>query len=582
MEGAAASIASTDAARAARGRLLFRLGVFAVALAIQGGDALGRYTPYRWLYADGSFYYNILKGLVQHGSLDQGHLHPHTWFNGTLGWNYNLTDDWSNISVGRDGTWYPKHGFLMPVFSIPFYLAFGTLGTLLFNVLCGALAALLAAELAARYTSRWLASLIGIGMAGVPAIVRQAYGYNNDVFYTWLVLATAIEVVDWRWSRAGLFGGLSVLAKVTNVLFLVPFGLWALAVTLHTPGTLWKKDWRPVLRLVGWSCVGIGIVALANWIMFGAPWTTPYQRVLIVHDGQQEIQSHFRLFSRDFAAGLSAIWTQLRETQPAYLLGFAGCLALAWKRRFIPAVAFFLCLALPLLFFAKYAWYREEFLDPSTALAAGPLGALCGLFFAPAAEAEIPARTWRRGLSLLALALGVSALGRGALALADRTVTLSKLVPDPTVTRVFLGDIPCDYFNNQVGRWECSGFDRGQEWCFTGQTLDRFPTFGGIPKAPIDLNPNPNNVPRRIVFTPTWASRLAFAYGIADGPGADAPVDVTVKLGAQEVFRETVQGAGWHELTLPTPAGTRTPLEVDVTGQATPARQFYFDGTLVP
>src|SRR5580704_14226907 len=212
-----------------RARLALRLAVFVIALAIQGGDAAGRYTPNRWLYADGSFYYNILKGLVEHGSLDQGHIHPRTWFNGTLGWNYNLDDAWSNIAVGSDGTWYPKHSFLMPALSIPLYLAFGPIGTLLFNVLCGALTALLAAELASRYTARWMASLIGVGMAGVPAIVRQAYGFNNDVFYTVLVIATAIELTDKRYGWAGLWGGLSFLAKITNVLFLMPFGLWVLA-----------------------------------------------------------------------------------------------------------------------------------------------------------------------------------------------------------------------------------------------------------------------------------------------------------------------------------------------------------------
>jgi hypothetical protein len=154
-------------------------------------------------------------------------------------------------------------------------------------------------------------------------------------------------------------------------------------------------------------------------------------------------------------------------------------------------------------------------------------------------------------------------------------------VPDSDVTTVFLGSIPCDYFNNQVGRWECSGFDRGQEWCFTGQTLDKLPSFNGVQRAPIDLNPNPANQPRRMVFSPEWGAQLVFGYGIADGNGTQTPVELSVRIGAQEVLHETVTGPGWHEVTLPTPAGTHTPLELDVTGQATPARQFYIDGTVI-
>jgi hypothetical protein len=555
--------------RAARIRLASRLVVFCAALLILGGDAAGKYTPNRWLYADGSFYYNILKGVMQNGSLDQGHIHPRTWFNGTLGWNYNLTDDWSNISVGRGGTWYPKHAFLMPLLALPFYLAFGPVGTLIFNVLCGALTALLAAELASRFTARWLASLIGIGMAGVPAIVRQAYGFNNDVFYTVLVVATAIELVDRRDGRAGLWGGFSVLAKITNVIFLLPFGLWVLAT----------RDRRGIARFIGAASVGIGLAAVANWVMFGAPWVTPYQRVLIVHNGVDEIQSHFRLFSRDFSLGLAAIWTQVRQTLPAYLVAFAGCAALAWRKRVAEALVFAAALILPLLFFAKYAWYREEFLDPSFALCAAPLGALGGLLFAPQSEPRASARVWRLGLGTAFAALAVLSLGRGALALADRTLTLAKLVPDSSATQVFLGEVPCDYFNNQVGRWECSGFDRGQEWCFTGQTLDRFPRFGGVERAPIDLNPHPSGQPRRLVFTPIWRRHLVFGFGLSDGSAA-LPVELSVTLGGQEVLRETVSTPGWQTRALDTPAGSRIPLEITVTGQAAPNRQLYVDGEL--
>jgi hypothetical protein len=471
--------------------------------------------------------------------------------------------------VGKDGTWYPKHGFLMPVLAIPFYLAFGPVGTLLFNVLCGALTALLAAELASRYTARWLASLIGIGMAGAPAIVRQAYGFNNDVFYTVLVLATAIALVDRRYGWAGLWGGFSFLAKITNVLFLIPFGLWVLAA----------RDRRAVVRFVGFASIGIGIAALANWVMFGAPWVTPYQRVLIVHNGADEIQSHFRLFSRDFGVGFEALWMQLRRTLPAYLLAFLGCGALAWRKRFVEAVVFALALLLPLLFFAKYSWYREEFLDPAYALCAAPLGALAGLFFRPREEPAIAPRTWKLGLGAAFAALAILSLARGAFALADRTVTLAKLIPDSAVTHVFLGDIPCDYFNNQVGRWECSGFDRGQEWSFTGQTLDRFPRFGGVAKAPIDLDPNPSGQTRRLIFEPTWKKQLVFGFGLADG-ASRIPVDLTVKLGDQVVLHEVVSEPGWQERTLETPVGTRTPLELDVTGEATPNRLLYVDGVL--
>jgi hypothetical protein len=554
-----------------RMRLFWRSLVFVVALLILGADAANRYSPNRWLYADGSFYYNMVRSLVSHGSLDQSHIHPRTWFNGKLGWNYNLTDDWSNISVGRDGTWYPKHAFLMPLLSVPFYLAFGPIGTLFFNVLCGALTALLSAELGTRFTRRPAASLIAIAMTGMPSVVRQAYGFNNDVFYSILVVGTAIYLVDGAVWRAGLVGGFSVLAKITNVLFLLPYAIF-LSFDLRR-----TRDWRPLMRFVIGCSLGIGLAALANWVMFGAPWITAYQRVLIVHDGAQEVQSHFRLFSRDFDTGLAAIWAQLKHNFPAYLLAFAGCVAWAVRRRWAEALTFGLALTLPLLFFAKYSWYREEFLDPCYALCVAPLCALPGLFFPPKAEPATSPRLWKLGLLSGAGMLAAIALVRGAVALATPADSLFALLPEADV---FLGDVPCDYYNNQVDRWECSGFDRGQEWSFTGRTLDRLPVFGGAPRAMIDLNPNPSGQARRLLFRPEWTRRLQLEYGIPDETPAGLPVDFTVKMGDREVFHETVDGPGLHPLALDTASGSRETLELIVSGTATPQRQFYVNGTL--
>ncbi len=559
--------AETLSPNALRSRLFWRCLVFATALLILGSEAAGRYSPYRWLYADGSFYYNMVRGLVAHGSLDQGHIHPRTWFNGTLGWNYNLTDDWSNISVGSDGTWYPKHAFLMPVLSVPFYLAFGPVGTLFFNVLSGALTALLSAELGTRFTRRPAASLIAIGATGMPAIVRQAYGFNNDVFYSFLVVGAAIYLADRASWRAGIVAGFSVLAKITNVIFLVPYTLWL----------AFDRDLKKIVRFALGCCIGIGIAALANWIMFGAPWVTPYQRVLIVHNGAQEIQSHFRLFSRDFDQGLSAIWTQLLRSFPAYLLAFAGCAAWALRRKWVEALTFGLALTLPLLFFAKYSWYREEFLDPCFALSVAPLCALPGLFLPPQREAPTSPRLWKLGLLSGAAVLLLFSLGREAVALATPKNTLYQFLPEADV---FLGEIPCDYYNNQVDRWECSGFDRGQEWSFTGRTLDHLPVFGGVPRPMIDLNPNPSGQPRRLLFRPQWEHKLRLDYGIPDGTQAGQAVDFTVKLGDREVLHEEVDGPGWYEVSLDTPPGSRETLELIVTGSATPQRQFYVNGTL--
>ena len=591
MEPAAASEGSgspspprTGSAPIWRSRLALRLGVFLGALAIQGGAAYRQYSPNRWLYRDGSFYFNTVRGLVEHGSLDQSHLHPRSWFNGRLGWNYNLTDDWSNVSVGRDGqTWYPKHPLLMPILSVPFYLAFGDVGTLIFNVLCGSLAALLAAELAAAFATRWVASLIGLGTGAVPLIVREAYGFNNDLFYTTLVLGAAVCLANRQMVRAGLLAGFAVFAKITNVFFLVPFGIWVLST----------RDRRLILRFAAACSVGLFVTALTNWWLFGAPWITAYHRVLVVHNGQQEIQPHTRLFHRDFWPGLRALWgwpehgdpqgRGLMAVFPAYLPALLGTGFLAARKRFVPAIVFALALVWPLFFFAKYDWYRDDFCDPIYFLCAAPLAAWLGAFFPPAspgAEPPTAPRTWARGVGVLVASLAVLSLGREALAIAHRgPYTLSA---DISHAQVFLGEIPCDYFNNQVDRWECSNFDSGSEWLMTGVTLDGEPVFEGVKRRMIAINPHPQRQPRRILFRVPMGRSFTLLHGIPDGTPSGIPIDLTVKIDGQTVGHELDDGPGLHQLVLDTGglAGGAHTLEMDVTGPVTQARWYYIDGSV--
>ncbi len=559
----------------------WRLLVALAVLGIQGRSALARYEPNHWLYRDGAFYYDALRAVVEHGSLDQGPMQPHSWYEGKLGWNYNLSDDWSNVAVGKDGTWYPKHPVLMPLVSIPFYLAFGPIGTLLLNLLCGVLGALLAAELAARFAARWAASVIGIALGALPLIVRESYGYNNDLFYAVLVVGAALFLEDDRPGWAGLFAGLSVFAKVTNVFFLVPFALWAFR----------GADGRKLLRFCLASGVGLALLAGFDWALFGAPWITAYHRVLVVQAGQPVIRPHTRLFGRDFWVGLRAVWGLpphpsdqaygIDTVFAAYPLALLGTVAIAWRRRRLQeAAALLFAIGWPLVFFAKYDWYRDDFWDPAIWLCAAPLAALAGFFLPPRPEPPAPRRGWQVGFAGAAAILVLFALGRGAVALARRGRPW-RLVDHVEEAAVAIesprGEIPCDYFNNQVDRWECSYFDRGQDWLMSGVTLAHRPSFGGVERTLVTLSPNPQG-PRRMSFRVPAGRSVHLWYGLPDG-SPPLPVELTVRREGRELWRESVDAPGLRERDLGTmgDSGQEGRLELEVAGQASPARGFFFD-----
>ena len=81
---------------------------------------VGKYKPHSFIVRDASFYATTTRGLVTTFSLDQRKLQPESWYTGSHPSYKNLDLAWSNISVGIDGTWYPKHSIVMPLGSSAF------------------------------------------------------------------------------------------------------------------------------------------------------------------------------------------------------------------------------------------------------------------------------------------------------------------------------------------------------------------------------------------------------------------------------------------------------------------------------
>ncbi|MCZ7677574.1 MAG: hypothetical protein M5U28_01870 [Sandaracinaceae bacterium] len=116
----------------AESALAIAVGLAALILTV--GEVAARYVPHTWIQRDGRFYVNVNTTLVEGASVDQGEFCA-SWYEGNLGWNRNLDEGWSNVSLGRDGEHLPKHPILLPLLSTPLFWAFGLHGTLVFNVL---------------------------------------------------------------------------------------------------------------------------------------------------------------------------------------------------------------------------------------------------------------------------------------------------------------------------------------------------------------------------------------------------------------------------------------------------------------
>lgn len=358
----------------APGNATLALAVGICALVLTLAEVAPRYAPNTWIQRDGRFYVNVNTTLVEGASVDQGEFCA-SWYEGNLGWNRNLDQGWSNVAQGRDGEHLPKHPILLPLLSTPLFWAFGLSGTLMFNVLAFALAALGAFALARRYASTPAAAFAALALPLATGVRHHAYDYHLDP----LMLALFVSGLALMHARRGFWAGILIAATVvlrpTSLLW-VP----ALAVMLVA-----ARDWRTLrFALLGGSATLL-LFALSNAWLYGMPWWTGYNRVIVVVDGQAQLADHNDAFSVPLREGLEALWKGpygVRNHLTLMAAAGPGLLVLL-RRKPAYALSAIATVTASVLLFATYQWYGHRFLwlscgllVPALAVSVDALGAL--------------------------------------------------------------------------------------------------------------------------------------------------------------------------------------------------------------
>jgi hypothetical protein len=340
-------------------------------LAIAGFFAAMVYAPNTWINRDGRFYVNVNMTIVEDFSLQQERF-AHSWYARRLGWNRNLPWDWSNVAVGRAGEFLPKHPWLMPVLSTPFFFAFGLLGTLLFNLLLFAFLAAGLYRFAREYAGPPSAALaVGTFLLGTSVHLFM-YDYNIDVMILALFSMALAALAARRGLAAGVFTGLCLVVKPTCVILLPVLLL-----------LLWE---RKDLKTLKWSLLGgaatLAVAGCVNTWLFGRPWWSGYSRTLVLEGFERKIFSHADAFGRPLSEGIRSVWTGqfgLAGRHTLMVLALPGLAALAFSRwRYI--LGALLTLLASILLFAKFEYAGDRFHWPAIALLLPALAETFDLF----------------------------------------------------------------------------------------------------------------------------------------------------------------------------------------------------------
>lgn len=487
-----------------------------------------RLVPHKWLQQDGSFYYLTLRGLVDDLSLRQDQLQPRSWYELELGFNHDLPADWSNVSVGTDGHWYPKHGVLWPFAAIPAWLVFDAWGALGMNLLCLVLLPWLTFRIG-RHLVPWWAAAVAAGVFGAsPYLVHQAYFFSNDLFYAALVLGAVERALAKREGASGLLFGLAVFAKLTNAVLLP--GLLLLLWGRAGPG--WLK------RFVLGALPPLVVFAALNTACYGAPWLTGYSRILVRQGGAQTLHDHARDFDWAHTVDLvrDLVWTRrgdfgMHDRAPFWHWAALGIPFLLWRAPRL-ALGLLWMVVSTTVFHAPFKHFRVEFLNFAVALsmpfAAAPLLLLMKLPELP--TSPVSRVKWSRlGPALFALYLLIGLPARYVVE--PRGQWGERHLRDATTT---LGAYPCDYFNWQMERFEC--FAQGRDELMVGRRLQRGVTFKGARENLITWKPHPSRQAWKMAWPAfSYGQKLAVRYGFAEGEQPNGELRFVALVGDQAI-----------------------------------------------
>ena len=329
----------------------------------------GEMNPNRaWNKGDAYFYHFISNSLIEDGDLDLTNNHG------------PIPLDQGDFALSQHGYPTAKQSPLMSVIAMPLRLLFGPVGSLWFNILCSMGIVLLLYQLLNIWVSpvsSLLASLI-VGLGSV--LFRYAFNFSPDVFSCLILLSLIVVTFRQHWYLIGLFAGLAISAKIGNIIVVAPvlgYALWLLRSKHYSESLtiLFKMSMVFLLVLAPFLIYN-------NWL-FGSPFTTGYQAILIASQGVNTTISHTSDFNQPIFTGLITLFFNDRNgiafDNWIILLPFLAGLFFIRKTHFDKLILLLIIIMIQSVFYASYDYQLasslgNRFLLVSIALMAIPIG----------------------------------------------------------------------------------------------------------------------------------------------------------------------------------------------------------------
>jgi len=257
------------------------------------------------------------------------------------------------LSVDKNNSLTLKHSPVLAYAVYPFYVAAGNRGLLIANVLFAALLGVMLFELSRQYTKDFIAGvtayILGMGTLLLPYI----YNLSPDLLSCLLLTSSVLTLRRWWYFFTGFLLGLAVAIKLSTA----PIAL-ILALATVSSSMAKRRSARGICALVIGLCVGIAPYLWSNYVLFGSPFTTGYQRIAEMTEIGLKVMSHTADFQQPILAGIGRVLLDsmhgILATNPILLLGLWGVLTMIRHPHRCEAFWLLLAFSAEVVFIAKY------------------------------------------------------------------------------------------------------------------------------------------------------------------------------------------------------------------------------------
>jgi hypothetical protein len=276
------------------------------------------------------------------------------------------------LAMSSGGYLVPKHSILFSIATIPFYLLFGPIGAMYFNLALIILLNVIIYAINRVFFSKNVSLITAFLFATGTIIMSYSYNYLGSVFSKVLLSLGILYVLRKRYFSAAIILGFSCFAKISNVPWV---GIVFLFIFLDYIKN--KVDWKQkksiLKEAIEFSSIGIIFlisllpVLITNYFLYGGIFTTGYHRTI-------SLDEKFNLFILDGANGFSqelgaGLYNLLFhptlgvvEANPIIIIALIGAVMIKKMEHQTWAIMLLIIIVGQFLLFAKWdMWYATEF-----------------------------------------------------------------------------------------------------------------------------------------------------------------------------------------------------------------------------